>query len=222
MNINEKQEFFEVFKKCGELYDKIVKPERVAVYWDALSHRTIADIKSAINRHVQDSERGRFFPLPADITAQLPKELNAWLTANEAWATCPKDEYKSAAMCEEIGNALGVAQDLINDGDMIAARMAFIEHYNRLVEQAKMEGRKPEWFTSYGFDKETRYLADKQLIEYKNLALPEGSKLSLPEPENVKSIEFKDLLKLEVDHNPERTKEINLKHMIELKKILKK
>ena len=203
MNINEKQEFFDVLTKTSDLYDKKIERARVSVYWDALKHRTLDDIKDAINRHVQDADRGRFFPLPADISAQLPNELNAWLSANEAWAACPKDEYCSVALCEEIGQALHSVQDLIENGDTIAARMAFIEYYNRLMEGAKREGRKPQWFPSYGFDKENRHIADRKVIEYKNLALPSNKKLALPEPENVKQIEYKGLLKLEAEHKPE-------------------
>ena len=191
MNTNEKQAFFDMIIKTSEVYDKNIKPERVSVYWDALKHRDLTDIKTAINRHIQDADRGRFFPLPADVAAQLPKELHPWLSANEAWAACPKSESDSAALCHEISSALCVAQDLMDMGDMIAARMAFIEHYNRLVESAKSIGEKPEWFPSYGFDKENRYLADRQVVEYKNLALPSGKKLALPEPEYIDQIEYK-------------------------------
>lgn len=146
---SEKNEFLEAINKTSDLYDKTIERSRVSVYWDALKHRTLADIKTAINRHVQDAQRGRFFPLPADISHQLPSELNPWLNANEAWAACPKDEIQSSAMCDEMAQALYIAQDLINMGDMVAARMAFIEHYNRLIDAAKSEGKKPVWFPSY-------------------------------------------------------------------------
>lgn len=218
MMLEEKNEFLAVINKTADLYDKKIERARVSVYWDALKHRTIEDVKTAINRHIQDAERGRFFPLPADVSAQLPNELNAWLSANEAWAVCPKDENTSAAMCPEISSALCIAQDLINDGDMIAARMAFIEHYNRLIGDAKREGRKPQWFPSYGFDKESRYLADKQIIEYTNLGLPDNRKAALPEPENVKNIEYKDAHRLESDCSPKKAGD----YMAGIKSILNK
>lgn len=207
MNTNEKQPFFDVITKCGDLYDKNIKPERVSVYWEALKHRTLNDIKTAINRHVQDAERGRFFPLPADISHQLPKELNAWLNANEAWAACPKDEIQSSAMCDEMSQALFIAKDLINMGDMVAARMAFIEHYNRLMGAAKSEGRNPVWFPSYGMDKELRYNADREVVERKNLALPQSEWLELPQLHGTQQIEFKDLMRLESKNNPKSDEE---------------
>lgn len=203
MNANEKQDFLEVINKTADLYSKTIPRERVSVYWEALKHRTLTDIKTAINRHVQDADRGRFFPLPADVSHQLPNELNAWLSANEAWAACPKDEDQSSAMCDEIAQSLFIAQDLINMGDMVAARMAFIEYYNRLMETAKSEGRKPKWFTSYGMDKELRHNADREVVERKNLALPKSEWLPLPELMGTQQIEFKDLMRLEAKHNSE-------------------
>lgn len=204
---SEKNEFLAVINKTADLYDKKIQLERVSVYWSALQHRSLNDIKGAINRHVQDAERGRFFPLPADISAQLPNELNAWLNANEAWAACPKDESVSAAMCDEISQSLFIAQDLINMGDMIAARMAFIEHYNRLIEDAKRENKKPKWFPSYGDNKEGRQIADRQVIERSNLALPSDQKMALPEPESVKQIEYKDTQKPATESDPKKASE---------------
>jgi len=221
MNTNDKNDFFSIITKTGGLYDKKISPERVSVYWDALAHRSLEDIKTAINRHVQDPDRGRFFPLPADISAQLPKDLNAWLDANEAWAACPKDESVSAAMCEEMSQALFIAQDLIYMGDMVAARMAFIEHYKRLVETAKSENRKPVWFPSYGDDKTQRFKADREVIERQNLALPSNAKKALPEPESVKQIEFKDLMRLGQEHAPKQSKDVYKKGMAELRNIIK-
>lgn len=186
MNNDEKNNFLSVINKAADIYDKKIPQERVSVYWEALKHLTLISIKTAINRHIQDADRGRYFPVPADITHQLPKALDPWLSANEAWAACPKDESASSAMCAEISGALTMAQGLVNAGDMIAARMAFIEHYNRLVQVAKDEGRNPEWFPSYGFDKETRCLADAEVIDRKNLALPAGQKIALPNPASQK------------------------------------
>ena len=225
MKTNEKQDFLDVMNKTADLFGKTIPNERVSVYWEALKHRTLTDIKTAINRHVQDADRGRFFPLPSDISHQLPNELNAWLSANEAWAACPKDENSSAAMCDEMSQSLFVAQDLINMGDMIAARMAFIEYYNRLMEAAKSEGRKPIWFTSYGMDKELRYNADREIVERKNLALPKNEWLELPQLQGTQKIEFKDLMRLEAEHDPEN-KEKHRKAasigMGDLRSILKK
>jgi len=194
MNDNEKREFVEIMKTTADLYDKEIKVERLAVYWDALKNRNIEEVKIAINRHVQDENRGRFFPLPADISAQLPKN-KLWPDADEAWAMCPKDEYSSAAMCEEMSKAYGIASDLIGSGDMIAARMAFKSAYSRIVEESKMQGKKPHWFASLGFDKEGRFEAQEKTVEMNNLCLPYNERKKLPKKEE-ECISLESLTKL--------------------------
>lgn len=194
----DKKEFSNVIKSLKNIPflkspDKIT-PEMVAMYWAALEHRTLSDVKLALNRHIQDADRGRFFPLPADIAAQLPSEANAWLTADEAWATCPKDESVSAAMCDEIGAALGIAADLIGMGDMIAARRAFIDHYNRLANEAKQEGRNAKWWPSLGHDKFGRYKAKVEVVERNNLMLRPSERLALPGPEITNQESMKSLI----------------------------
>ena len=179
----DKREFLAVIERTADLYDKKIPKERVSVYWDALAHRSLDDIRLAINSHIQDKDRGRFFPLPADIAAQLPNEASAWLTADEAWASCPKDESDSAAMCDEIASALYLAKDLIEFGDMVAARRAFIDNYSRLVDEAKREGRNPVWWASLGHNPETRHKAQSQIVERQNLALPPAERKALPASE---------------------------------------
>lgn len=179
---SERRDFRAVIQATGMLYEKQISDERIVMYWEALKHRSLTEIKSAINTHVQAPVNGRFFPLPADIAAALPAALNAWLTADEAWAMAPKDESSSAALCDEISTALGVAKDLIDSGDKIAARRAFIDHYNRLSDEAKKSGRNPKWWPSYGHNKAGRYIADAKVVEMRNLALPLDQRLALPMP----------------------------------------
>ncbi len=91
-------EFIRVMETIGDIYDKKPSTSRIMVYWDAMSSFSIEDVKDALNRHVADPERGRFFPLPADVVAQLPRKDAAWLTADEAWATCPIDKLRITSM----------------------------------------------------------------------------------------------------------------------------
>lgn len=76
--------------------------------------------------------------------------------ADEAWAMIPMDEYVSTVMTQEMADALHIAQPLLDEGDKIAARMAFKEAYSRIVETNKRNGVKPSWFPSLGHDKEGR------------------------------------------------------------------
>lgn len=219
MNDSQKNEFLEIMNTTADLYDKKIAKERVAVYWYALSHRELDDVRLAVNRHIQDPERGRFFPLPADISAQLPSISDAWLTGDEAWAMCPKDEESSAATCDEIMSALDVAKDLIYAGDMVAARRSFIDNYNRQVEGAKREGRIPKWWASLGFDEHSRHKAETKVVEMNNLALPASERKALPEPPQQAYISLDHLASKAAEKSADP--EVARKHLAEIKKKLK-
>lgn len=191
---SDKREFMSVMMTTADLYDKTINPERIAVYWNALKHRELSDIKAAINFHIQDPQRGRFFPLPADVSAQLPAERDPWPDAEVAWARCPKDEGESGALCEEVAAALDVASGFIYEGDMVAARMAFKAEYTRRVADAKIMGAIPKWWPSYGHDKDGRNIADVEVVKMQNLALPLTEQKPIPMIEHQETIALEHLI----------------------------
>ncbi len=195
MNTEDKREFLEALVMVGEIYDQSAQQvtKKGPIYWEALKHRSIGEVKQAMNNHVRDTNRGRFFPKPADIEAQM-QSIELWPDAEEAWALCPKDEYSSAAITEEAAQALGVATALMNDGDMIAARMAFKSAYNRLVDEAIREGRKPHWFATLGHDKDGRYAAEVKAVEMQNKLLPPDQQRALPKPPVEDGVGLNELL----------------------------
>lgn len=73
-------------------------------------------------------------------------------SADEAWAMVPRAEHDTAVLTSETLEALKAAQPLLNEGDQIAARMAFKAAYARVVAKAKDEGRGPAWIASLGWD----------------------------------------------------------------------
>lgn len=70
----------------------------------------------------------------------------------EAWAMVPRDEAASAVVNDEIMGAMAVAQPLLNEGDQVAARMAFLETYRRLTQAARDAGAPVKWWPSLGSD----------------------------------------------------------------------
>lgn len=72
--------------------------------------------------------------------------------AEEAWAMIPTDEGASVVWTDEMAAAFAVANPLIQDGDKIAARMAFTERYRVLVREAREIGRLVHWTPSLGHD----------------------------------------------------------------------
>lgn len=72
--------------------------------------------------------------------------------AEEAWAMLPRDEATTAVWTEEMSVAWGTVRFMIDEGETVAARMAFKESYLRLVAEAR-EARAPaKWSVSLGHD----------------------------------------------------------------------
>lgn len=72
--------------------------------------------------------------------------------ANEAWAMIPKTESASVVWTREMAESFGVALPLIEDGDHVAARMAFIETYKSKCADARNNGIPVKWEPSLGHD----------------------------------------------------------------------
>lgn len=124
--------------------------ERIAMWMEALAVFPPGSVMKSATSYIKSN---KFKPQLADIVqgcmAQVP---NAWLSADEAWARMPKSELDSCMLTNETAQAMAAASPLLEVGDRIAARMAFKGAYERLVEQAKVEGRMPVFFPSLGSD----------------------------------------------------------------------
>lgn len=135
-----------------------------ALFFMALKEYTIDIVRQAMSAHINDEVEGKFQPKPAHLIEKI-KKINPsdnWMEANEAWAIIPKNEKDSAIVTNEAMDAFSFADRLSDYGDKIGARMAFISRYNALVEQAKIQKRKPVYFISFGTDEIGR---EKVLID---------------------------------------------------------
>jgi hypothetical protein len=129
-------------------------PDRIAMWMNALSSFPRGSVTKSAENYMRTN---KFKPQLADIVQGCMTQVpNAWLSADEAWALMPKSERDSCMLTNETAQAMAAAAPLLADGDKIAARMAFRGAYERLVEQAKVEGRQPVFFPSFGDDKDQR------------------------------------------------------------------
>lgn len=87
----------------------------------------------------------------------------------EAWAMLPRSENESVVWCEEMARAFGVSSPLMEQGDMVAARMAFKEAYSAELQRARTDGEPVKWSPSYGFDKAGRVKAVREAAERNRL-----------------------------------------------------
>lgn len=97
----------------------------------------------------------------------------------EAWSMIPRDEASSAFWTDEMREAYGAAANLIREGQLVPARMAFTERYRVLVAKARDERRPVRWEFTPGTDKDGRELVVLDAVQ-KGRVSAESAKAMLP------------------------------------------
>lgn len=110
----------------------------------------------------------------------------------EAWASMPFDESQTVVWTDEMAQAFGVALPLLEEGEKVAARMAFKESYLRLIGEAREAGKKVNWIASLGHDKNGRNAVLSEAVSLGRLSYEHAADFcpGLPLPD---SIEIKQL-----------------------------
>ncbi len=91
-----------------------------------------------------------------------------------AWARMPKSERMeddSVVWCEEERIAYSACRSLLLDGDLIGARMAFKERYEKELSEARCQGRPVQWTMSAGYDMEHRLVTLSTAVQEKRMSL---------------------------------------------------
>lgn len=165
--VNEqKRDFKELMIATMALYQQEISVDMLRMWWASLVNYEFNDVRDAISRHIQDKAAGKFAPRPANIIEQLDAmKPDGRPGADEAWAMMPRDEHASVVMTDEMAEAMQFATPLLNEGDQVAARMAFKQAYERIVGEKKRAGIPAKWFPSLGHDPQGRELALKQAAD---------------------------------------------------------
>lgn len=92
-----------------------------------------------------------------------PNKSGGHPTANEAWALvlASHDEAETVVWTEQIAEAAGIAQPVLDAGDEVGARMAFRDAYDRILRERPDA---PKWFASLGTDHGRRTAAIEKAI----------------------------------------------------------
>ena len=86
------------------------------------------------------------------------------------------DEFETVVLTDEIQLALAAAKPILDGGDKIGARMAFIDAYQRFVGQAREDAKPVNWHVSVGFDSNRRIQAVTKAVELKRIPQDHGQK----------------------------------------------
>lgn len=183
----EKREFLQVLTTTMELYGKPAPSKEVAlVWWGKLADYDITQVRRAFDRHISES---RFAPMPADIMVFIGAR-HGHPEPNEAWGIALKSSDEQITVCwtEQIAYAFEAASPILKAGDEVGARMAFLETYKRLINEAQAG---PVWRMSYGECPHMRVDAEKQAIKAGLLGAPQSPHLFLPAPKQSADISAK-------------------------------
>lgn len=82
----------------------------------------------------------------------------------------PKSEAQSVVWTDEMAAAFNVALPLLEEGQQVAARMAFKEAYIAEVAKARDQRKAPNWQVSLGHDIHGREPVLRQAVELKRIA----------------------------------------------------
>ncbi|WP_256589987.1 hypothetical protein [Pseudomonas sp. B1(2018)] len=97
---------------------------------------------------------------------------------DEAWsiAMAAADESETVVMTAEILQAMTAAQPILDLGDKVGARMAFLSAYERLVTIARAEAIPAAWSVSLGFDPVRRVTAIESAVRMQLITQQAGAK----------------------------------------------
>lgn len=163
MRLEDQTEFTKLLVGSMAVYDHKITAQIADLYFAALGPYTLDQVRDALSRHMQDQVGGKFYPKPADIIGQIlsQKANDGRPGKDQAWsiALCSLDDNETVLLTPEILAALDSAKPLLAMRDKVAARMAFVEVYERLVARARGEGRPIQVTVSLGDDKVRRQIA---------------------------------------------------------------
>lgn len=160
----------------AELCGRTFTPNAAAMFVQDLAGYTEPAVLNALAR-CRREVRGML--TLADVIARID---DGRPTADEAWASVPRDEQTTVVWTSEAAQSWAVCEDLLAAGDPIAARMAFRDAYNRIVAEARDSRRPVEWRVSLGHDKRGRENPIREAVA-KGRLRQEQADLYLPAPE---------------------------------------
>lgn len=97
---------------------------------------------------------------------------------DEAWsiALAASDEHETVVLTTEIRQAMIASGPILEAGDKIGARMAFMSAYERLVIAARAEAIPAKWEVSLGYDPARRVIAIESAVRSKLISQEAGAK----------------------------------------------
>ena len=158
-----KSQLIDALCMTAEAMGSVITPMAAAMMADDLQVYGLDQLARAL-KACRHEVRGRL--TVADVVQRCQAE-DGRPAKDEAWSIAldASDEMGTAVMSEEIQRAMASSNILLDEGDTIGARMAFIATYERLVREARQDARPVKWHISLGIDKARREIAIQRAVQ---------------------------------------------------------
>ncbi len=178
MHQSEMETLLTTLGATAEVMGTQLQPAALMLMAEDLSEFSLSDVLAAIKRCRRELS-GR---LTLAAIIERVQAADGMPGAEEAWALMSRPEDDTIVITEQMGEAMQVARPLLDEGERVAARMAFKDAYVRIINDAREKRIKPKWFVSLGHGKEGRaqpiaeaVRSGKLLLEHSlNLLSPNG------------------------------------------------
>ncbi|WP_426201062.1 hypothetical protein [Pseudomonas sp. TWP3-1] len=151
----------------GEAMGQEMNPGTAAMMAEDLCCYSVPAVKSAL-KACRFEVKGKL--AMADILQRV-QASDGRPGKDEAWAIAmtANDEFETVVLTNEIQLALAAAKPILDAGDKVGARMAFISAYERLVGQAREDTKQVNWHVSVGFDANRRTQAITKAVQMQRI-----------------------------------------------------
>ncbi len=186
MQATDKPAFAALIAKTWRFYDKTPTAETVADWFDVLESFPLDAIATAFKRHLTDPKAGPYLPKPGDIIRHLPisQTDDGHPGPDEAWGLLlrlMRDERETGVLTDEMRTGWATCQPILDLGDEVGARMAFIDVYRRLVAEARQAGQMAHWTPTLGTDPTLRIQRLQEAVAARRISVDHAHSL-LPGP----------------------------------------
>lgn len=163
MRPEDRKEFNTLLITAMAVYERQITAALGDLFFAALGQYSMDQVRDAMARHLQDPADGKFSPKPADLIRQIEgaRSQDKRPGKDQAWSIALRslDDNETVTVTPEILTALDTARPLLEMRDKVAARMAFVEVYEKLVASKRAAGVPMESTVSFGDDKSRRQIA---------------------------------------------------------------
>jgi hypothetical protein len=168
----DKLDLIDALCMTAEAMGTTLSPSTAKMMADDLEHFTVNDLVNALTA-CRREVTGR---LTLASIIQRAEAADGRPGKDEAWAIAmtTNDEYETVVLTNEIQLALAAAKPVLDAGDKVGARMAFISAYERLVSQAREDGTRVNWHVSVGFDSNRRVEAITKAVQMQRIPQERG------------------------------------------------